>query len=209
MGRKWSVPSERHGIPIGWVIDGANCHDVRLLESNLAAVDQTGLLADIGMLHLDRGYDSGAVRQCLSAAEIAEFDLQLRRTNVSGAKKQPIRLGLRWIVQAINSWSSTYGQLRRNTSERSRHRHTAPARPAAAIQQNLPEHRLDASRTARTNAARSVERCARAAGWCSIQLGRPLASVTLGQARLRTRISARARPGRRSRDEADRNAGHG
>ena len=29
-GWKWSVASERHGIPIGWAIDGANRNDVRL-----------------------------------------------------------------------------------------------------------------------------------------------------------------------------------
>ncbi|MBA3604552.1 MAG: hypothetical protein H0W46_00990 [Acidimicrobiia bacterium] len=31
-GWKWSVAVERHGIPIGWTIDGANRHDTRLLE---------------------------------------------------------------------------------------------------------------------------------------------------------------------------------
>jgi hypothetical protein len=41
------------------------------------------------------------------------------------SKKQPVRLGLRWIVEATNSWWSNYGQLRRNTDRRSRHRHAA------------------------------------------------------------------------------------
>ena len=31
-GWKWSVAVDRHGIPIGWTIDGANRNDVRLLE---------------------------------------------------------------------------------------------------------------------------------------------------------------------------------
>lgn len=66
LGWKWSVAAERHGIPIGWAIDGANRNDVRMLEPTLDAVAQAGLLVDIGMLHLDRGYDSGAVRQRLS-----------------------------------------------------------------------------------------------------------------------------------------------
>ena len=35
------------------------------------------------------------------------------------------RLGLRWIVEATNSWLSNYGQLRRNTDRRLRHRHAA------------------------------------------------------------------------------------
>jgi len=124
-GWKWSVASERHGIPIGWAIDGANRHDVRLLEPTLAAVADTGLHLDIGTLHLDRGYDSGAVRQRLTDAGITDTDIQRRGTKVPGVTKQPIRLGLRWIVEATNSWWSNYGQLRRNTDRRTRHRHAA------------------------------------------------------------------------------------
>ena len=125
LGWKWSVASERNGIPIGWVIDGANRNDVRLLEPTLDAVDQSGLLGEVGMLHLDRGYDSGAVRRRLEALGVTSFEIQLRGTKVPGVKKQPIRLGLRWIVEATNSWWSNYGQLRRNTDRRSRHRHAA------------------------------------------------------------------------------------
>jgi hypothetical protein len=36
-----------------------------------------------------------------------------------------VRLGLRWIVEATNTWWSNYGQLRRNTDRRSRHCHAA------------------------------------------------------------------------------------
>jgi transposase len=48
LGWNWSVAAERHGIPIGWVIDGANRNDVRLLEPTLDAVSAAGLLAEIG-----------------------------------------------------------------------------------------------------------------------------------------------------------------
>ena len=125
LGWKWSVAAEGHGIPIGWAIDGANRNDVRMLEPTLDAVAAAGLLADIGTLHLDRGYDSGAVRDRLRAAGIDEFEIQLRGTKVPGVKKQPLRLGLRWIVEATNTWWSNYGQLRRNTDRRTRHRHAA------------------------------------------------------------------------------------
>src|SRR5215203_1236395 len=65
LGWKWSVASEAHGIPIGWTIDGGNRNDVRMLEPTLDAVVAAGLLVDVGTLHLDRGYDSGAVRSRL------------------------------------------------------------------------------------------------------------------------------------------------
>jgi hypothetical protein len=121
LGWKWSVASERHGIPIGWAIDGANRNDVRMLEPTLAAVGNAGLLDDIGTLHLDRGYDSGAVRDRLRRAGIDDFEIQRRDTKVAGVKHQPLRLGLRWVVEATNTWWSNYGQLRRNTDRRAGH----------------------------------------------------------------------------------------
>jgi hypothetical protein len=95
-----------------------------MLEPTLDAITDAGLLRDIGTLHLDRGYDSGAVRRRLIAVAI-EFDIQQRGTKVPGVKKRPLRLGLRWIVEATNTWWSTYGQLRRNNDRRVRHRHAA------------------------------------------------------------------------------------
>lgn len=124
-GWKWSVAVDRHGIPIGWAIDGANRNDVRMLEPTLDDIKTTGLFADIGTLHLDRGYDSGAVRARLAAAGITDTSIQRRGTKIPGLKKQPLSLGLRWIVEATNSWWSNYGQLRRNTDRRNRHRHAA------------------------------------------------------------------------------------
>jgi hypothetical protein len=125
LGWKWSVASERHGIPIGWAIDGANRNDVRMLEPTLDAVAQHGLLVDIDTLHLDRSYDSNAVRARLRTVGIDQFEIQLRGTKVPGVKKQPLRLGLRWIVEATNTWWSNYGHLRRNTDRKSCHRHAA------------------------------------------------------------------------------------
>jgi hypothetical protein len=96
-----------------------------MLEPTLDAVAQHGLLVDIDTLHLDRSYDSNAVRARLRTVGIDQFEIQLRGTKVPGVKKQPLRLGLRWIVEATNTWWSNYGQLRRNTDRKSCHRHAA------------------------------------------------------------------------------------
>ena len=95
------------------------------LQPTLDAVAAAGFVNAVGTLHLDRGYDSGAVRDRLTAAGIQDFEIQLRGTKTPGVKKQPVQLGLRWIVEATNTWWSNYGQLRRNTDRRSRHRHAA------------------------------------------------------------------------------------
>ena len=70
---------------------------------------QAGLLADIGVLHLDRGYDSPAVRDRLRVAGIDQFEIQRRDTKVPGVKRQPLRLALRWVVEATTTWWSNYG----------------------------------------------------------------------------------------------------
>jgi hypothetical protein len=53
------------------------------------------------------------------------FEIQRRDTKIPGVKRQPLRLGLRWVVEATNTWWSNYGQLRRNTDRRACHRHAA------------------------------------------------------------------------------------
>jgi hypothetical protein len=55
---------------------------------------------------------------------LQDLNIQRRRSKELG-KKQPVRLGLRWIVEATNSWWSNYGQPRRNSDGRTRHRHAA------------------------------------------------------------------------------------
>jgi transposase len=124
LGWKWSAAVERHGIPIGWAIDGANRNDIRMLKPTIEAVAQHGLLADIDTLHLDRGYDYPVVRERLALFGLTDLDVQRRGTKTPD-QKQPITLGLRWIVEALNSWWSNYGQLRRSTDRRTRHRQAA------------------------------------------------------------------------------------
>ena len=123
-GWKWSIASERDGIPIGWAIDGANRHDIPLLQPTLAFVEQTGLLEEIGTLHLDRGYDANTVRDLLGEHGID--DAVIARKRPRGAKKRkgklPAPLGLRWTVERTNSWLSNYGQMRRNTDRHPIHR---------------------------------------------------------------------------------------
>ena len=54
-----------------------------------------------------------------------DVDIQRRRKPGDGKRKKLISLGLRWIVEATNSWLSNFGQLRRNTDRRTHHRHAA------------------------------------------------------------------------------------
>ena len=125
LGWKWSVAVDRAGIPIGVAIDGANRNDLVLLEPTIDAIAAAGLLAEIGTLSLDRGYDYPAVRARLGARGLTDLDVQKRGTKPKPGEPHRLTLGLRWIVEATNTWLSNYGQLRRSTDRREHHRHAA------------------------------------------------------------------------------------
>ena len=114
-GWKWSVATDRLGIPVGWTIDGANRHDSILLKPTLQTVADRGLLTDIETLHLDRGYDSAVTTT--RCTELGLTDVVCAKKRVKGAlkTKKPLTLGMRWPVERTNSWFSNFGQLRRNT----------------------------------------------------------------------------------------------
>jgi len=125
LGWKWSVAVDAAGIPIGWATAGANCNDIKLVEPTLDAVAATGLDLDIDTMHLDRGYDFPAVHARIRGYGYADLNIQKRKPRGLDQPKQPMRLGLRWVVEATNSWWSNYGQLRRSTDRKTCHRHAA------------------------------------------------------------------------------------
>lgn len=125
LGWKWSVASDTAGIPVGWAIDGANRNDVKMLEPTLDAIAANGLIGDIGAVSLDRSYDYPKIRHQLHERGLDELDIQKRGTKPVPGQPHRLTLGLRWIVEATNTWWTNYGQLRRNTDRRNRHRHAA------------------------------------------------------------------------------------
>jgi transposase len=123
LGWKWSILTDRHGIPIGWTAEGANRNDSILLEPTLDATAQRGLLGEIETIWLDRGYDSDVTRQRLTDRNIDDAVIAKKRKRGSAdAKKTNQPMGLRWPVERTNSWLSNFGQLRRNTDRKPAHR---------------------------------------------------------------------------------------
>ncbi|MGA7861392.1 MAG: IS5 family transposase [Thermoplasmata archaeon] len=122
LGWKWSILTDRNGIPIGWAIDGANRHDSVMLEPTLEGAAELGLLADIETLWLDRGYDSDVTRTRLAALGIDDAVIAKKRKRGVTEVKKNQSMGLRWPVERTNSWLSNFGQLRRNTDRKTIHR---------------------------------------------------------------------------------------
>lgn len=149
LGWKWSLATDRWGIPIGWTINGANRNDITLFEPTIDAIQGRGLLAEIDTLHLDRGYDAAGIRDLCADRELHDVVTAKKRkrgdakkskakskathteatTGTDEAKENAkdkggpkLGLGLRWAVERTNSWFSNYGQLRRNTDRATIHR---------------------------------------------------------------------------------------
>jgi transposase len=115
-GWKWSIATDKNGVPIGWTTDGANRNDCVLVPATLDDVASRGFLQEIETLHLDRGYDNSIVRRQVASAGID--DLVCAKTRPRGKAKlakKPVPLGLRWPIERTNSWFSNFGQLRRST----------------------------------------------------------------------------------------------
>lgn len=121
LGWKWSLVTDRAGIPVGWATDGANRHDVMLTEATLDAAGARGLLEEMETLHLDRAYVGERVRSL--CAERGITDLVVPKKNRPGrGRRKVLPWGLRWPVERTNSWLTNFGQLRRNTDRSVAHR---------------------------------------------------------------------------------------
>lgn len=122
-GWKWSIAVDSHGIPVGWSVAGANRNDCKLVEPTLDTITRRGLTPDIETIHLDRGYDYDFVRDQIAQAGIDDTVISRRRPfRTATTGPQPLRLGIRWIVERTNSWLARFGQLRRNTDRHPTHR---------------------------------------------------------------------------------------
>ena len=121
LGWKWSLLTERNGVPVGWTTAGANRNDSLLLEPTLLDAKASGLLAEVETLHLDLGYNSAGVRDLVAGLGIDDLvSAKKRKPGTPAAKK--LTLGMRWPVERTNSWLSNFGQLRRNTDRTIPHR---------------------------------------------------------------------------------------
>ena len=122
LGWKWSILTDRNGIPLGWSDRRRQPQRLGLLAPTLDAVAGRGLLAEVDTLWLDRGYDSGVTRQRLAERGIDDAVIAKKAQTQHRRGRRNVPMGLRWPVERTNSWMSNFGQLRRNTDRRTPHR---------------------------------------------------------------------------------------
>lgn len=123
LGWKWLIVVDANGVPVGWVIAGANRQDSVLLSVTLDKVSPR-LRKRIRWLHLDRGFDNGNVRAQLAERQLSDACIARKKPRgaVDWVPPKPKFKGKRWPVERTNSWISNYGQMRRNTDRTIEHR---------------------------------------------------------------------------------------
>jgi transposase len=122
---KWCLAVDADGIPIAWTIDAGNRNDYAMFFPVLDQLADHDLTKRIGTLHADRGFNYASTPARL-ADEYGINNFNAPPRNKPGKGTTPlVGLGIRWIVEATNSWLRNYGQLRRNTDRKPEHRHAA------------------------------------------------------------------------------------
>lgn len=123
-GWKWCTGVDAHGIPLGWVIDGANRQDYKLLQPTLDQITANATTAHIGTLHLDRGFGYPSLPDRLAGYDIDDVNVIPRNMPGQG-RTHLVGFGRRWVGERTHSWLTNYGQLANNTDRQPQHRHAA------------------------------------------------------------------------------------
>lgn len=105
--------TEGHGLPIAVAVEGANRHDVKLLEPTLQGlvIPRPQATADKpqGMC-LDAGYDAKLVRQTLQQWGYTAHIVSRNQENTQ-KQKVPGYRARRWVVERVHSWMNRYRRL--------------------------------------------------------------------------------------------------
>ena len=141
-GWKWSLLCDRAGIPVSWVADAANRNDIVLFEPTVAAAG--ALLADVETLHLDRGYDYGAVKATAANHGIDDVVCAKRRKRGAAASQDHSPAG---VALGYRAHQLVAVELRAATAQ---HRPpattpTRPTRPGHSVASHRQTHRLAVS----------------------------------------------------------------
>jgi len=112
-GVKRSLLTEGHGVPIGLAVDGANRHDMKLVQGTLESLvverPEPTAMQPQGMC-LDKGYDYQEVRDIL-----AEFGftahIRSRGEEAQALKDTASQKARRWVVERTHSWMNRFRRI--------------------------------------------------------------------------------------------------
>jgi putative transposase len=113
LGTKRSVLTDGLGIPLAVAVDGANRHDMKLVDATLAALmvkrpEPTVMWPQ--HLCLDKGYDYEAVRETLEAWGYTAH-IRHRGEERQAKGEIPGYRARRWVVERTHSWMNRFRRL--------------------------------------------------------------------------------------------------
>jgi hypothetical protein len=82
---------------------------------------------------LDSAYDSDVTREYVAERNIDDAIIARKRRKGAPGAKKALPMGLRWPAERINSWLSSFVQLRTNTDRQSVHRFAQVSLAAACL----------------------------------------------------------------------------
>jgi putative transposase len=113
LGTKRSVLTDGHGLPLGIAVDGANRHDMKLVDATLEAIivkrpEPTARQPQ--HLCLDKGYDYDAVRETLEAWSYTAH-IRHRGEEAQAKRDVPGYRARRWVVERTHAWMNRFRRL--------------------------------------------------------------------------------------------------
>lgn len=111
LGTKRSLMTEANGVPVSLVVDGANTHDIRLLQATIEhCLDrmprQHGEFNE--HLCLDKGYDSSAIRDLVESVFQYTSHIRSRGEEQRELKKNSRVRPRRWVVERTHGWLNRF-----------------------------------------------------------------------------------------------------
>ena len=112
-GTKRSLLTEGHGLPIGISVEGANCHDKRMVEPTLRStvVERPRVRKSKPQnMCMDKGYDYSDTRQLVREWGYTAH-IKARGQEVQEKHSIPGYRARRWVVERTHSWMNRFRRL--------------------------------------------------------------------------------------------------
>lgn len=111
-GTKWSGLTDGNGIPLAAAVDGANTHDMRLVDETLKSIpierpDPNDVEKN---MCLEQGYDYDDVRQTIDQYGY-NARIKSRGDEEQERKQLPTYRARRWVVERTYSWMNRFRRL--------------------------------------------------------------------------------------------------
>jgi putative transposase len=113
LGTKRSVLTDGHGMPLAVAVDGANRHDMQLVDATLEAMMIKRPEPTVTWpqhLCLDKGYDYDAVRETLDTWGYTAH-IRRRGEEVQAKRDIPGYRARRWVVERTHAWINRFRRL--------------------------------------------------------------------------------------------------